>query len=204
MRSVHVVLTALAIALPACGGALAPEAGDGGGGGGDAGSSPVDSASPFGKDTGGLSPDAESCVQRELMANQACATCLESSCGAAFTSTLSACAALLSCECACGTGNATCEESCSSMVSPTCTAAAAPLSTCEQANCQSPCMTMTVSPPPDAAVPPGLTGTCATLAACCGMLPTNEQMECVHIATLDNQSACSAGLSAFTQAGQCN
>jgi hypothetical protein len=194
-----------ALAAGGCGGSLAP--GSVGDASADSGTGLRDSAMGVSlyPDSSGLGQDAAACVARQLMGEPGCASCVEAACAATLSLAESSCAALLSCECACTTGVSSCSDSCATMVDSACMGAALALSGCEQQKCAMECGTG-VSPtgnPPDSGGTQGLTGLCLELSMCCMALPADEQSACEHIASLDNQSACSAGLSVFTEGGLC-
>jgi hypothetical protein len=126
--------------------------------------------------------------------SQACLSCYESKCASQLSAVESGCSDLISCECPGGTfslsaaTSATCQ---SKADEPSCNGVSTALTNCEFQSCQAECGAST--------------GTCQTLAICCGTLPSgNDQADCNGVANANDQAHCQTKLAAYTDAGTCS
>ncbi|MGD0524866.1 MAG: hypothetical protein ABSE49_06975 [Polyangiaceae bacterium] len=167
------------------------------------------------------------CLASANGASASCTSCVESKCGSQLSAANSACSAFVSCACPGGTysASAAMSESCEmNATTSDCQTAGNNIDSCVTSNCASQCNSGTTSGSGSSSgsstssssgsstssssgstssggTP---TGSCASLATCCGMLPSGEQPSCNALAGENIQSACQEALGGFTDAGQCN
>ena len=160
---------------------------------------------------------ATSCLASANGATSECVSCVESKCGSQLNALDSACSAYISCACPGGTysQSAATSSSCvANEMASGCETADNNVGSCVTSNCSSQCTSSSSSGSGSSSGSTSSsgssssggtpTGTCASLATCCGMLPSADQAGCNDLADENNQTLCQAELGGFDDAGLCH